>query len=93
MRAWNRAIVSAGAVLVSLSAGALVAPAGAAPAAAPRDVVAWGATYNGQGAVPAGLGRLVAVDAGYTHTLGLRADGTVVAWGSNGGGESDVPAG
>ena len=44
-------------------------------------------------AVPAGLSGVVAVAAGSSHSLALKADGTVVAWGDNDFGQSDVPAG
>jgi murein DD-endopeptidase MepM/ murein hydrolase activator NlpD len=36
---------------------------------------------------------VVAVSAGWSHSLALRADGTVVAWGGNDFGKSTVPAG
>ena len=34
-----------------------------------------------------------AVSAGYSHSCGLRANGTVVCWGYNGRGQSDAPSG
>jgi hypothetical protein len=39
------------------------------------------------------LKNVVAVTAGDSHTVALRADGTVVAWGSNGDGQLRIPAG
>lgn len=46
-----------------------------------------------QAVVPAGLGQIVAVAAGYAHNLALRNDGTVVAWGKNNtSGQCKVPA-
>jgi hypothetical protein len=43
--------------------------------------------------VPGGLTNVVAIAAGYLHSLALKADGTVVAWGDNLFGQSTVPAG
>lgn len=37
--------------------------------------------------VPAGLGRVTAIAAGWVHNLALRSDGTVVAWGWNAAGQ------
>lgn len=56
-------------------------------------VLAWGQNSAGQTNVPAGLSGVIALAAGFEHTLALKADGTVVAWGSNSFGESTVPAG
>src|SRR5207247_1102435 len=55
--------------------------------------VAWGDNTYGQTSVPAGLSNVVAVAAGFGHSLAVRSDGTVVAWGSNSSGETNVPAG
>ena len=35
---------------------------------------------------------LLAVAAGHSHSLGLKADGSLVAWGYNWDGQCDVPA-
>ena len=43
--------------------------------------------------MPAGLTGVIAIAAGYAHSLALKSDGTVVAWGSNDYGQSNVPAG
>jgi len=46
--------------------------------------------------VPAGLSGVIAIAAGYYHSLALKSDGTVVAWGATGVvdyGQADVPAG
>ncbi|HAV63354.1 MAG TPA: hypothetical protein DCY13_13435, partial [Verrucomicrobiales bacterium] len=43
-------------------------------------VVAWGLNDDGQTTVPAGLSNVVAVAAGYYHSLALKSDGTVVSW-------------
>src|SRR5207248_4277973 len=48
--------------------------------AAPQ-VVAWGDNGSGQSSVPPDLSNAVAVAAGNSHSLALRADGTVVLWG------------
>lgn len=37
--------------------------------------------------------RFIAIDAGYGHTCGLRADQTVACWGDNRSGQSNAPAG
>ncbi|HBG43411.1 MAG TPA: RCC1 repeat-containing protein, partial [Firmicutes bacterium] len=43
-----------------------------------------------------GLGNIIAITAGYSHTVALKDDGTVWAWGSNsdgelGGGTTSLP--
>jgi alpha-tubulin suppressor-like RCC1 family protein len=63
------------------------------------NVAAWGSYYYSQlGSylpmpVAPGLGGVLAVAAGYSHCLGLRADGTVAAWGDNSYGATTVPVG
>src|SRR6266403_887881 len=47
----------------------------------------------GQSSVPTGLGTVIAVAAGGSHSLALKNDGTVVAWGDNSAGQSSVPTG
>ncbi len=44
-------------------------------------VLAWGDNFYGQGTIPAEATNVVAVSAGYRHSLALRADGTVIGWG------------
>ncbi|MEI6356309.1 MAG: Ig-like domain-containing protein [Verrucomicrobiota bacterium] len=62
-------------------------------AASPGEVVAWGASSDGQTSVPLGArSGVVAVAAGFSHTVALRSEGGVVAWGGNGSGQTDVPA-
>lgn len=56
-------------------------------------VVGWGEANSNVTTIPAGLNGVVAVAAGGSHTLALKADGTVVAWGSNSFGTTAVPAG
>jgi len=50
-----------------------------------------------QANTPIGLGNVVAIAAGYAHSLALTAEGRVVAWGYNGyrdrGIATDVPSG
>ena len=54
------------------------------------SVITWGST----GTMPASLCNVTALAAGWSHCLGLKADGTVVAWGGNNGlGQRDVPYG
>ena len=57
------------------------------------QVRAWGDNTSGQASLPAGLGSVVSVAAGNSHSLALRGDGTVVAWGGNAGGATSIPAG
>jgi Regulator of chromosome condensation (RCC1) repeat len=57
------------------------------------SVVAWGDNSAGQTNLPAGLGDVASISAGYEHALALRTDGTVVAWGLNNFGQSNVPPG
>jgi hypothetical protein len=52
-------------------------------------VVGWGAAP--QASVPGWLSNVVAVAAGGTHSLALRADGTVAAWGASTYGKTNVP--
>jgi len=53
------------------------------------SIVGWGwQVVVSQGA----LDNLVAVAAGYWHSLGLKSDGSIVAWGWNDYGHCDVPA-
>lgn len=59
----------------------------------PPEIVAWGNSEHGQTNVPSGLSNVVAVAAGFHHSLGLTAEGKVVAWGDNQLGQTDVPSG
>jgi len=54
-------------------------------------VVAWGKNNYGQTNIPPGLANVIAVGAGFNHSLAVQEDGTVTAWGQNTHGESDVP--
>ncbi|NOS72116.1 MAG: hypothetical protein HOP33_19595 [Verrucomicrobia bacterium] len=57
------------------------------------QVVTWGSTNSfGLGNVPANLTNVVALAAGDSHSVALKADGKVVVWGSNGAGQTNVPA-
>jgi hypothetical protein len=56
-------------------------------------VVAWGNNDSGQTTIPSGLSGVVAISAGYGHSVALKGDGTVVAWGNNDSGQTTVPAG
>src|SRR5712691_6651363 len=53
-------------------------------------VVAWGFL---PASLPRGLTNVVAVTAGESHSVALKADGTVVAWGYSSDGETNVPPG
>ena len=65
----------------------------AAAATRTGSVVAWGANDYGQSTVPAELGDVTAIAAGYTFSLALRSDGTVVGWGNNSSGQITIPPG
>jgi hypothetical protein len=54
------------------------------------QVLVWG--NPGLTSVPASATNVIAMAAGNSHCLALRADGTVVAWGQNGSGQINVPA-
>jgi hypothetical protein len=85
---------------ISLMITVTVAGTPLAAHAAP-EVTAWGAgTTNtgsypqyGQSEVPSGLSNVVAIAAGYEHSLALTAEGLVVAWGDNEYGQTTVPSG
>ena len=49
----------------------------------PLSVVGWGNNSDGQLTPPAGLTGVVAISAGYFHSLALKSDGTVVGWGNS----------
>ncbi len=55
-------------------------------------VVCWGLNDYGQCNVPAGLAPVIAVAAGYFHTVALKGDATVACWGYNLQGQCNVPA-
>jgi len=56
-------------------------------------VVAWGMDFVGQTTGPTGLSNVVAIAAGWQHTVALKDDGTVAAWGYNYFGQTNVPSG
>jgi alpha-tubulin suppressor-like RCC1 family protein len=52
-------------------------------------VVTWGSQTIYDDATPlGGLSNVIAISAGYNHTLALKNDGTVVGWGYNSGGQA-----
>lgn len=57
-------------------------------------VIGWGRSGDGQFNInPIGATDIIAVAAGWEHTLGLRGDGSVVGWGSNGVQQITPPTG
>jgi hypothetical protein len=58
----------------------------------PSPVYAWGDNSAGQASPPQNLTNAIAIAAGGSHSVALRANGTVVAWGSNANGQCNVPA-
>ncbi|MBI5771884.1 MAG: immunoglobulin domain-containing protein [Verrucomicrobia bacterium] len=57
------------------------------------QVRAWGSNSYGETAVPALPADVMAVAAGYYHSLALKGDGTVAAWGRNDTSQCNVPSG
>jgi hypothetical protein len=55
--------------------------------------VCWGSNSNGQGSVPAGIGKVDQIAAGYAHNCAIKTDGTPVCWGLDDEGQATVPAG
>lgn len=74
-----------------LSVGTLVFCSSPCTRAATNYVSAWGNNASGQTNVPPGLTNVVAIAAGYSHSLALKSDGTVVAWGNNDYGQTNTP--
>ncbi|HZQ45592.1 MAG TPA: immunoglobulin domain-containing protein [Verrucomicrobiae bacterium] len=56
-------------------------------------LVSWGGNDDGVSAIPPGLNNVVAIAAGYGHSVAVKSDGTVVAWGDNSSGQTNVPPG
>ena len=82
---------------LAVSGAALSVPAAQALSSTypgPGVVHAWGDNEYGETQVPTSLTGedVVAVSAGYEHTLALTADGKVTAWGLNDYGQSTVPS-
>jgi hypothetical protein len=91
--ALRRLLVTA--TTLALSTTALSLPAAQAqPSPGPGVVHAWGDNEYGETQVPASLTgkNVVAVSAGYEHTLALTSDGKVTAWGLNDYGQATVPS-
>jgi subtilisin-like proprotein convertase family protein len=57
------------------------------------NVVAWGANFLGQAAVPPGLSNVTAIAGAYDHNLALKPNSTAVGWGDNTFGQMAVPPG
>jgi hypothetical protein len=55
-------------------------------------VIAWGANNFGQVNVPPTLSSVVAIAAGYDHSLAMRLNGALVAWGNNASGQTNTQA-
>jgi len=65
-----------GGTLSNLSVNSLVAPL------TNISIATWGDSRLGQRLVPSDLGDVIALSAGYAHSLALKPNGTVVAWGA-----------
>lgn len=59
----------------------------------PGGIVSWGTNQFGQLDRPAEIQDVLALGAGFHHSLLVRENGTVRAWGANPHGETNVPAG
>jgi hypothetical protein len=62
------------------------------PPGAGRSAVAWGDSSKGQCNIPSPNSGFVAVAGGWTHSLGLKSNGSIVAWGSNEYGQCEIPS-
>lgn len=70
--------------VVRVSAIFLMIPCGMTWAAeTPGVLVGWGNNSLGQISIPSGLGKVVAISAGASHSLAVLPDGSVAAWGNN----------
>src|SRR5207302_2591354 len=79
-------------VRVVLTCGVAFGFAGRTIAATtPGSVIGWGEPRGGT--VPAMETNDIALGAGESHSLSVRASGTAAAWGYNGSHQTDVPAG
>lgn len=93
-RAYRSVAVAVSAAILSLLMGPATQPDAVLSAQPASSLVAFGFNYSGQVGdgttemrnlpVPiAGMDDIVAIDAGFDHSLALRSDGRVYAWGSN----------
>ena len=74
-----------------LSLAALLALQPLTTCQAAVTVFAWGADDSQQIDVPAGLGNVIALGAGESHSLALKSNGTVTGWGFNVYGQATPP--
>ena len=88
----NRIFAATGRVLLQIGIFGLISTA---LAQSGGPVVGWGGDDAGQIDVPPGETNIIAIAAGTSHSLALRANGTVRAWGGNYlvYGETNVPSG
>lgn len=86
--AWMRAIYHFYALL---TVGTLFCYGGPCTGGGTNYVSAWGNNAFGQTNVPPSLTNVVAIAAGFSHSLALKSDGTVVAWGNNDNGQTNTP--
>lgn len=81
-----------GAIAISVVAAAIWALLPVGVALANGEIVAWGNNNFGQCNAPSPSADFIAVAAGESHSLGLKADGSIVAWGNNENGQCNVPS-
>ncbi len=75
-------------VVVSNSSGSITSNPALLNASA---VGAWGSNTSLAQTIPVAATNLIALAAGDTHALALRADGTVIGWGGNSCGQTTIP--
>ncbi|MBI5768497.1 MAG: immunoglobulin domain-containing protein [Verrucomicrobia bacterium] len=80
-------------VVATNSVGPVTSAAVFVGVSAPTQVLAWGDNSYGQSSVPAGLTNVMAVAAGYNHSIAIKSDGTLVAWGQSSSGQTNPPGG
>ena len=80
-------------VMVTNSYGALTSSPAVLEVSSSAVVELWSPLHGSASPIPLGLGDVVSVAAGTSHTVALRSDGTVRAWGSDTYGQTNVPAG
>lgn len=56
-------------------------------------IVGWGDNSSGQTAQPDNVSNVVAICAGFGHSVALQADGNVAVWGGDSWGQTNIPSG
>ena len=77
---------------VVVAAGLVAIAMGVSCLSSAGQIIVWGDNTYHQNDAPADVTNVVALAAGDSHCVALKADGTVVAWGGNYSGQTNVPA-